>query len=290
VAPRSSLPQFARGAIAVTLALSSLLLLSACRSANKDIVLATTTSTQDTGLLDVLIPLFEKQTGYRVKTVAVGTGQALAMGQRGEADVLLVHAPSSETPLIDSGEATNRKLVMHNDFVIAGPKADPAKIKDETSATTAFMKIADSASLFISRGDSSGTNTKELQVWKAASITPKPAGGKAPAWYQETGTGMGQTLNVASEKAGYVLTDRATYLSLSKTLALDILVQGDKTLLNIYHVMQVNPAKFPRVNAKGAKAFVDFMVSPDTQKVIGEFGKDKYGQSLFFPDAGKPEF
>jgi tungstate transport system substrate-binding protein len=289
VRPASGVHAHGPGA-AAALILISLVVLSSCQAAKKDVILATTTSTQDTGLLDVLVPMFEKKTGYRVKTVAVGTGQALAMGQKGEADVMLVHAPSSELPLVDSGVAVNRRPVMHNDFVIAGPASDPAKIKGLSSATQAFTEISRSGSRFISRGDDSGTHKKELEVWKAAGVTPKPAGSKAPAWYQETGAGMGQTLAVASEKDGYVLTDRATFLSLGKNIALQLLVGGDKTLLNIYHVMQVNPEKFPKVNAKGAKAFVEFLVSPEIQKVIGDFGKDKYGQSLFFPDAGKPEF
>ena len=268
----------------------ALALLSACGPANKDIILATTTSTQDTGLLDALIPAFEKKTGYRVKTVAVGTGQALAMGTKGEADVLLVHAPESELQVVQSGAAIDRRLVMHNDFVLVGPKSDPANVKGEPSAAAAFAKIAANNSLFISRGDDSGTNKKELEIWKAAGVTVKASEAKSPAWYQETGSGMGQTLNVASEKGAYTLTDRGTYLALQKNLALEILVEGDKTLLNIYHVMRVNPERFPKVNAKGATAFADFIVSPEGQKIIAEFGKDKYGQPLFFPDAGKPEF
>lgn len=247
----------------------------------KDVILATTTSTQDSGLLDVLIPIFEKDTGYKVKTIAVGTGQALALGERGEADVLLVHAPDSEKPLVESGVCINRQLVMHNDFIIVGPAKDPAKIKGMRSAAEAFRKIAETKSLFVSRGDNSGTHKMELNIWKSLSITP------ASAWYQETGSGMGQTLNVASYKQGYTLTDRATYLALKKNLDLDILVEGDRILLNIYHVMQVNPAKFPKVNGPGGAAFVSFMVSKSTQEIIGKFGLDQFGQPLFFPDAGK---
>ncbi|BCV23548.1 substrate-binding domain-containing protein [Gelria sp. Kuro-4] len=250
---------------------------------SKEVILATTTSTQDSGLLDVLIPIFEQKTGYRVKTVAVGTGQALAMGERGEADVLLVHAPAAEKKVVESGAAIDRRLVMHNDFIIVGPEKDPAKIKGSATTADAFKKIAQAKALFVSRGDDSGTNKKELELWKAAQIEPKGS------WYQESGTGMGQTLNIASEKGGYTLTDRATYLALKKNLALTILLEGDKSLLNVYHVMQVNPDKFPKVNAAGGKAFADFMVDAETQKVIGDFGKDKFGQSLFFPDAGKPD-
>jgi tungstate transport system substrate-binding protein len=248
---------------------------------SKDVILSTTTSTVDSGLLDDLIPRFEKKTGYRVKTIAVGTGQALAMGEKGEADVLLVHAPASEKKLVDSGVAINYQLVMHNDFIVVGPAADPAKIKGKTAAD-AFKAIEASGAVFISRGDDSGTNKKELSLWKEAGIVPT---GKP--WYQESGQGMGATLLLASEKAGYTLTDRATYLAQKTNVKLEILSEGDKPLLNIYHVMQVNPEKFSKVNAAGAKAFVEFMIAPETQKIIGEFGKDKYGEALFFPDAGK---
>jgi len=248
---------------------------------NKDLILATTTSTVDSGLLDVLIPIFEKKTGYRVKTISVGTGQALAMGEKGEADVLLTHAPAAEKKLVDSGAVVNYQLVMHNDFVIAGPAGDPAGIKGKPSAD-AFKAIAAKQAIFISRGDDSGTHKKELSIWTKAEITP--VGQK---WYQESGQGMGATLLMASEKQGYTLTDRATYLAQNKNIKLEILSEGDKGLLNIYHVMEVNPDKFPKVNAAGAKAFVEFMVAPETQKMIGDFGKDKFGQSLFFPDAGK---
>ncbi len=282
---------------AIMVVASLAMVASGCAPKNKDVILATTTSTQDTGLLDVLVPAFEKKTGYVVKTVAVGSGAALTMGKNGEADVLLVHAPSSETPLVESGVAINRKLVMHNDFVIIGPASDPAGIKGEASASAALKKIADYAAtlteptaLFISRGDDSGTHKKELEVWKAATISVKDAEGKLAPWYLETGSGMAATLLVASEKAAYTLTDRGTYLAQKANIALDVLVEGDKVLLNIYHVMQVNPEKFPKANGKGGKAFVEFMVSKDTQKTIETFGVDKYGSPLFFPDAGKPEF
>ncbi|HHW38201.1 MAG TPA: solute-binding protein [Bacillales bacterium] len=245
----------------------------------KDFVLATTTSTQDSGLLDVLVPIFEEQTGYMVKTIAVGTGKALEMGQNGEADVLLVHAPESEQPLVDSGVVTNYQLVMHNDFIVAGPKEDPAGIKGLTATVEAFKKIAADNALFVSRGDDSGTHKKELGLWKNAGIEPS---GK---WYQETGQGMGATLKVASEKDGYSLTDRATYLALKHELNLDIILEGEESLLNIYHVMQVNPEKFENINGAAAKAFVDFMVAPETQKVIEEFGVEEFGEPLFFPDA-----
>jgi len=251
------------------------------KPARPDLILATTTSTQDSGLLDVLIPAFEKKTGYKVKTVAVGTGAALTMGEKGDADVLLVHAFASEKKLVDNQTAINYQLVMHNDFIIVGPSADPAKVKGTKTATDALKAINASSAIFVSRGDDSGTDKMEKALWKTAAITP------TPAKYQSTGQGMGQTLTIASEKEAYTLTDRATYLASKKNLKLDILLQGGTSLLNIYHVMQVNPEKFPKVNADGAKAFVDFMVNADTQKLIGSFGKDKYGEALFFADAGK---
>ena len=253
-------------------------------SVQKTIILATTTSTQDSGLLDVLIPIFEKKTGYMVKTIAVGSGQAMAMGERGEADVLLVHSPDAEKKFMEKGYGLNRMLVMHNDFIIVGPAADPAKIKEMKSSAEAFKKIAESQSLFMSRGDNSGTHAKEKAFWKAAGVSR--AGQK---WYQETGLGMGQTLGVAGEKKGYTLSDRGTYLSLKKNLGLEILCEGDPLLLNVYHVIEVNPAKWPKVNAAGAKAFADFIVSAEAQKVISTFGVDKFGSPLFFPDAGKKE-
>lgn len=245
----------------------------------KEFVLATTTSTQDSGLLDVLVPIFEEQTGFMVKTIAVGTGKALEMGENGEADVLLVHAPESEQPLVDSGVATNYQLVMHNDFIVVGPKEDPAGINGLATSVEAFKKIAETNAVFISRGDDSGTHKKELGLWENAGVEPS---GK---WYQETGQGMGATLKVASEKGGYSLTDRATYLALKDELNLEIVLQGEESLLNIYHVMQVNPEKFENINGAAGKAFVDFMVAPETQKVIGDFGMDEYGEPLFFPDA-----
>ncbi len=246
-----------------------------------DLILATTTSTVDSGLLDYLVPIFEKKTGYRVKTIAVGTGHALAMGEKGEADVLLTHAEQAEKKLVDSEVVLNYRLVMHNDFIIAGPPEDPAKIKDK-STIEAFKAIFEGRAPFISRGDDSGTDKMERALWKKTGLDPKGA-----KWYLESGQGMGATLLMASEKKGYTLSDRGTYLAQMPNIKLDILCQGDPLLLNIYHVMEVNPEKFSKVNAEGAKAFVDFMTSPDTQKLIGDFGKDKYGQPLFFPDAGK---
>jgi len=248
----------------------------------KNIILATTTSTQDSGLLDELIPIFEKETGYFVKTIAVGSGQAMTMGQKGEADVLLVHSPDAEKKFIDAGHGVNRRLVMHNDFIVIGPGTDPAKIKGIKLSAEALKLIAHANALFLSRSDKSGTHAKEMKLWKQAGINP--AGQK---WYQETGLGMGQTLSVAAEKKGYTLADRGTYLALKKNLGLDILVEGDTALLNIYHVIEVNSAKWPKVNAEGAKTFADFLVSKNTQGTIKTFGVDKFGSPLFFPDAGK---
>jgi tungstate transport system substrate-binding protein len=247
----------------------------------KDVILATTTSTVDSGLLDLLVPIFEKKTGYRVKTIAVGTGQALAMGEKGEADVLLVHAPQAEKKLLDKGIARNYRLVMHNDFIIIGPAEDPEKIKGK-SPVDAFKSIFESGAVFVSRGDDSGTNKMERALWKKAGLDPKQS-----KWYLESGQGMGATILMASEKRAYTLSDRGTYLSQKPNINLDILCEGDPSLKNIYHVMEINPAKFSKVNADGAKAFGDFMTSPETQLLIGEFGKDKFGQPLFFPDAGK---
>jgi tungstate transport system substrate-binding protein len=254
-------------------------------AASKTLILATTTSTQDSGLLDELIPLFEKESGYFVKTIAVGSGQAMAMGQKGEADVLLVHSPDAEKKFMAEGAGSSRRLVMHNDFVLVGPPADPAQIKSAKTSAAAFKKIADSQALFLSRGDNSGTHAKEKGLWKGAGISPD-----GQKWYQQTGLGMGQTLSVAAEKKGYTLTDRATYLALKKNLGLAILVERDPKLLNIYHVIEVNVAKWPKVNGAGAKAFADFMVARKTQEAIAAFGVAKYGAPLFFPDAGrKPE-
>ena len=250
----------------------------------KNVILATTTSTQDSGLLDVLIPLFEKKTGYFVKTIAVGSGQAMTMGMKGEADVLLVHSPEAEKKFMAEGFGITRKLVMHNDFIIAGPGTDPAGIKGSRSSIDAFKKIASANALFMSRGDNSGTHSKEKTLWKNAGI--KPEGGK---WYQQTGLGMGQTLSVSAEKKAYTLADRGTYLALKKNLGLVILAEGDTALLNIYHVIDVNQGRWPKVNSPGAKAFAGFMVSNEIQDIIKKFGVKKYGAPLFFPDAGKNE-
>jgi tungstate transport system substrate-binding protein len=263
---------------------AALLAVAPVAAQEKVLILATTTSTQDTGLLDVLVPAFEKQSGLMVKTIAVGSGQAMTMGQKGEADVLLVHSPDAEVKFMADGFGTARRLVMHNDFVVVGPAADPAKIKGAKSVAEAFKAIGAGGGTFVSRGDNSGTHAKEKGLWKAAGVAAE-----GQPWYQQTGLGMGQTLNVASEKGFYTLADRGTYLAMKKTLALEILVEGEKSLLNVYHVIEVSQAKWPKVNAAGAKAFADFMVSEQTQKTIGTFGTEKFGSPLFFPDAGKAE-
>jgi tungstate transport system substrate-binding protein len=258
------------------------MILSACSTApdSPALILATTTSTQDSGLLDVLIPLFEAESGYTVQTVAVGTGQALKMGEEGNADVLLVHAPESEVEFMSNGFGKDRAAVMHNDFIIVGPPSDPAGIKGMVSTLEALMDIHEAGSTFISRGDDSGTHKKELSLWGDADLEPQ-----GQAWYLETGQGMGATLIVASEKNAYILTDRGTYLATRQNLELDILLEGDPPLLNPYHVMTVNPDMWPNVNHEGALAFYKFMISPEIQKVIAEFGVEKYGQPLFFADA-----
>jgi len=265
----------------IIIILASVLLFGcASQPANTTLILATTTSTQDSGLLDVLIPLFETESGYTVQTVAVGTGQALKMGEEGNADVLLVHAPKSEEAFMANGFGKDRASIMHNDFIIVGPVSDPAGIKGVTSVVDVLTHIYESASTFVSRGDDSGTHKKELGLWSEAELDPS-----GQTWYLETGQGMGSTLIVASEKSAYTMTDRSTYLALQQNLDLEILLDGAPPLLNPYHVMTVNPEKWTNVNYDGAMAFHDFMIASETQKVIAEFGVEKYGQPLFFPDA-----
>lgn len=244
-----------------------------------EFVLASTTSTQDSGLFSVLIPAFEKDNpGYKVKVVAVGSGEAIKLGEKKDADVLLVHSPAAEKSFVASGYADARYDVMYNDFVIVGPKTDPAKISGDTSAVDAFTKIANAKALFASRGDASGTFTKETSIWTSATITPK-----GQPWYLSTGQGMGETLTLSSEKQAYTLADRATWLSMASKLDLTILVQGDKKLLNQYGVIVVKGAK----NEAAGKVFEDWILSAKGQSVAGAFGKDKYGEALFVPNAKK---
>jgi tungstate transport system substrate-binding protein len=250
---------------------------------SRDLILATTTSTQDSGLLDVLVPAFEQETGYVVKTVAVGSGQAMKMGTSGDADVLLVHSPAAEKEFMATGNGADRQLVMHNTFLIVGPKNDPAGIRGMTSAADAMKKIADSGATFVSRGDGSGTEAKELAIWKKIGTKPQASA------YIQTGQGMAPTLQVASEKGGYTLTDIATWAATKDSLDLEVDVQGDPALLNIYHVIRIDPAKWPKVNAAGAQAFEDYILSPAGQDLIGTFGVAQYGMPLFIADAGKSE-
>jgi tungstate transport system substrate-binding protein len=255
---------------------------------SREILLATTTSTRDAGLLDSLLPLFERETGYQVKVVAVGSGQALALGRRGDADVVLSHAPEAEHALADSGYLLRRRLVMHNDFLIVGPAADPAGLRGLTDAVAAMRRIAAAGALFVSRGDRSGTNLLELKLWKLAAIEP-PVAAEAGGWYLDAGQGMAATLQMADEKRAYTITDRATYLAWRDRVQLVPLAGGDPVLYNVYHVMEVNPRNAPRVNAQGARALADWFVAPATQRLIGAFGTSRFGQSLFVPDAGKPD-
>jgi tungstate transport system substrate-binding protein len=247
----------------------------------RSIILATTTSTQDSGLLDMLVPMFEKRTGIHLKTIAIGTGQALALGARGEADVVLCHAPELERKYVADGSMVDRRIVMHNDFVFVGPPPDPARVRGTDQSAAVLKKIAAAKATFVSRGDNSGTDILEKRLWKASGIDPKDA-----PWYLEAGQGMGATLRLASEKRAYTISDRGTYVAQRKTVDLDILSQGDPELRNVYHVMLVNPEKFPKVNQSGAKAFADFLVSPEAQDTIRGFGRERFGEPLFFPDAG----
>jgi tungstate transport system substrate-binding protein len=250
----------------------------------RDIILATTTSTRDAGLLDSLLPVFEQQTNYRVKVVAVGSGQALEMGRHGDADVVLSHAPEAERGLVAKGYFMTRRLVMHNEFLLVGPPDDPAGLRGMSEAIAAMRRLADRKAPFVSRGDQSGTHQREQMLWKLASVTLPRA-----AWYIESGQGMGATLQLAAEKHAYTLTDQATYLAWRDKLQLVPLVEGDPLFFNVYHVLELNPKNAPRVNLAGGKALADFFVNPDTQKRIEQFGRARFGRSLFVPDAGKPD-
>lgn len=253
--------------------------------------LATTTSTADTGLLDAILPTFEKANNCKVDVVAVGTGQAIEIGRKGDADVLLVHARASEDAFVKDGFAKARYDVMFNDFILVGPKSDPAGAAGKALAKDAFKAIMDKQAIFVSRADKSGTNTKELSIWTSLSVTPT----QAMAWYNAIGQGMGDTLIFTNEKQGYTLSDRGTYLAMRDKLPnLTIIVGGDnlannqdKALLNPYGVLPVSPEKFPSVNEKLSTAFVKWITSEKTQKTIGEFGKDKFGQPLFYASAVK---
>jgi tungstate transport system substrate-binding protein len=265
----------------LTLALAMVPIALAQAPASRTLILSTTTSTQDSGLLDVLVPLFETKTGYTVKTISVGTGQALALAARGEADVTLCHAPALEKKYVAEGKMLDRRLVMYNDFLVVGPEADSAKIKGDTSVVDALKRIAAASARFVSRGDKSGTHILEQRLWQEAGLTP------AAPWYIESGQGMGATLGIANDRQAYTLTDRATLLAFGKRVDLRAMVEHDRLLLNIYSVMEVNPANGSKVNVSAGKAFAAFMLDPETQAVIKAFGVDKYGQPLFVPIAGK---
>jgi tungstate transport system substrate-binding protein len=246
------------------------------------VILSTTTSIQDSGLLDVIVPMFEKKSGRTVKTISVGTGQALALAARGEADVTLAHAPSVEKKFLDTGKLRHRRPVMYNDFVLIGPEDDPARIQGRP-AVDALRRIAQGQARFVSRGDKSGTHALEQALWKQAGVEPRGP------WYIESGQGMGPTLGIADDRRAYALADRGTWLAFQKRIRLPILVERDRLLLNVYSVMEVDAANGPRVNVAGGKAFADFMLSPEAQAVIKTFGVDTYGQPLFVPVAGKRE-
>lgn len=241
------------------------------------ITLATTTSTQDTGLLEELVPMFRRQTGIEIKVVAVGSGQALELGRRGDTDVLLVHAPLAEEAFIVDGHGVDRRSVMHNDFVLLGVTGLPASITKQDPITAVFAQIARSKLPFVSRGDRSGTHQKEKQIWREAGIEPKGE------WYLQVGTGMTQALRIADQKRTYILADRGTFLAQQRHLDLKVVTEGSPLLLNPYSVIVVNPAKHPHIRYEAAGKFADFLLTPEVQKVIAEFGISKYGQPLFFP-------
>jgi len=269
--------------IILAILISFNLFLASCKkNIDTEVILATTTSTYDSGLLDELLPAFEEETGYKIKPIAVGTGEAIAMGERGEADVILVHARSAEDEFVENGYGVNRKDVMHNDFVIVGPEDDPANIKG-LIAVEAFKVLSQTENLFVSRGDNSGTNKKEITIWGKAGISPEGE------WYIESGQGMGATLRIADEKQAYTMTDRGTYLSQEESLSLIVLVEGDEILFNPYGVIAVNPEKHPDIdiNYDGAILFAEFITGEKGQAIIKSFGIEKYGQPLFYPDVIK---
>ena len=243
------------------------------------VILATTTSTADTGLLDVLAPLFLEKTGLTLKPIAVGSGAALEMGEKGEADVLLVHSPAAEETFMADGLGIERRTVMYNDFVIVGPADDPAKIADAEDAIAAMAAIAEAGAPFVSRGDDSGTHNLEKKLWKAAEITPEGP------WYVESGSGMADTLRIANEQQAYTISDRGTWLAQGESVDFPVLFEGGKALQNIYHVILLNPENGDRINSEGGAAFMEFLMDPETQQVIAEFGVDEFDQPLFTPCA-----
>lgn len=261
------------------LALTALVGVACQTQPDRSIILATTTSTYDSGLLDVLAPRFEQERGTEVRVIAVGTGAALRMASRGDADAVLVHAPEAERPYVEAGDLIDGRRVMHNDYVIVGPQEDPAGLRSSPSAAEAMRAIAKEGS-FVSRGDESGTHAKEMQLWASAGVDPRAIGRR-----EETGQGMGGTLNVADQRRAYTLTDRGTYLALRERLDLVVLFEDDPVLQNVYHAYAVDPERHPDVEYEAARAFLDFLVSAPVQQTIGEFRRDEYGESLFVPDA-----
>ncbi len=249
--------------------------------AHPDMVLATTTSLYDTGLLDSIVPIFDRQTGYRVKVIAVGSGEALAMARRGDADVVFVHSPAAESAFMAAGYGVRRRIVANNYFTIVGPPTDPAHVRASSSAADALRRIAGTGAPFVSRGDSSGTNARELQLWRKAGIKP--------AWpgYVETGQGMAATLLVANQREAYTLSDVATFGLLKPHLDLVALRGRDRDLINIYHVIELNPAGHPRMNVAGGTAFADFVVSRPMQEYLADFGLREFGEPLFVPAWGR---
>jgi len=263
--------------------LSLAVALAAPAAAQERLRLSTTTSTENSGLLQVLLPPFEKANGVRVDVIAVGTGKALKLGESGDVDVVLTHDPGLEEKFVTAGFGVDRRAVMHNDFVVVGPRADPAGLEGAPSAAEAFRRLHAGKAPFVSRGDESGTHQKEKSLWKAAGVKPEGA------WYLEAGQGMGETLQMADQKQAYTLIDRATYLVWRDRVSLVPMVEGDSALYNVYHVLVVNPANAPRVNHTGAEALARFLVAPETQGRIAAFGRSRFGQSLFVPDAGKED-
>jgi tungstate transport system substrate-binding protein len=243
------------------------------------IILATTTSTQDSGLLDALMPRFEAESGMKVKVIAVGSGHALALGERGEADLVLAHAPSAEEKFMHKGAGVLRRRLMYNEYAIVGPPGDPAGLRREKEIGAALQALARSGAGFASRGDDSGTHQTERWLWALAGIDPRTVSG-----YLESGQGMGATLRVASEKRAYTLTDLGTYLAQKKGLDLEVLFEGDNTLRNVYHVLLVNPKNGPRVNSRGGEALARWFLSPEALSIVREFGREKFGRPLFTPD------
>ena len=263
----------------------ALLVPAACGDGDGELILATTTSTENSGLLDALIPIYEEGSGDHVKIIAVGSGAAMSMGERGDADVLLVHSPAAEQAFIDAGYGVERARVMFNDFVIVGPTDDPAGIAGSADAAEAFAAIEAAGARFVSRGDDSGTHAKEKTLWGAAGLDVPSADG----WYAESGQGMAATLTIAAETGAYTLTDRATWLSVSDPAGLPLLVEGDERLFNVYHVIVVSPERHDVVNSAAAGRFRAFLLEPTTQQLIGEFGRDQYGQPLFTPYASESD-